>query len=211
MGKTKEHIAATHLRTFGRDTEISDPEYVRAQAVLEDLKHRQRLLYYVGIGVMTNAEFEKIHEIENKEQIERDQKIQSLRDRIAKSQDREEVALLRLQLEGMYSDRPQPTPLAIERQKQRDKEEEEHRQRRLEREGGRPFFDGRYPSLTQREEDSLVKLREMLEDESDRDEVLRIRDQMKAIKAAAVERENEEHERIVRDSRRRDSRREPRR
>jgi len=121
------------------------------------------------------------------------------------------VALLRLQLEGMYSDRPQPTPLAIERQKQRDKEEEEHRQRRLEREGGRPFFDGRYPSLTQREEDSLVKLREMLEDESDRDEVLRIRDQMKAIKDAAVERENEEHERIVRESRRRDSRREPRR
>ena len=56
--------------------------------------------------------------------------------------------------QGMYSDRPEPTPLAIEAQKRRDKEEEEHRQRRLEREGGRPFFDGRYPSLTQREEDS---------------------------------------------------------
>merc|ERR1712037_1006476 len=119
-------------------------------------------------------------------------------------------ALLQLQLEGMYSDRPEPTPLAIEAQKRQDKEEEEHRQRRLEREGGRPFFDGRYPSLTQREEDSLVKLREKL-DESDRDEVLRIRDQMKAIKDAAVERENEEHQRIVRESRRRDSRREPRR
>ena len=72
--------------------------------------------------------------------------------------------------QGMYSDRPEPTPLAIEAQKRRDKEEEEHRQRRLEREGGRPFFDGRYPSLTQREEDSrksghgvLVALNRQLE------------------------------------------------
>jgi len=252
--RTKTQIAATHLRTFGRGTDLSDPEYVRAQAVLEDLKHRQKLLHYVGLGVMTNAEFEKVaeiqagltdiqirhhfvtkdraihtmkldaqrlgeewakimdpikdaaHKIQNKEREEWDAKIQSLRERIAASRDREEVALLRLQLEGMYADRPQPTALAIANAKKREKEEAEHRRRRMEREGGDRFVDGRYPSLTAREEDSIIKLRQRLEKATDRDEVRRIRDQMKAIKDDAVERENQEHARIVRESRRREGR-----
>lgn len=255
--RTKTHIAATHLRTFGRGTDLSDPEYVRAQAVLEDLKHRQKLLHYVGLGVMTNAEFEKVaeiqagltdiqirhhfvtkdreihkmkldaqslgeewakimdpikdaaHKIANKEKIEREAKIQSLRERIAASRDREEIALLHLQLEGMYSDRPQPTALAIANEKKREKEEKEHRRQRLAREGGERFFDGRYPSLTKREEDSLIKLRQRLEKATDREEVTAIRGQMKLIKDEAVERENQEHARIVRESRRRE-RREPR-
>lgn len=248
--QTKAHIAATHLRAFGRDVEISDPEYVKAQAAFEDLKHRQKLIHYVGLGVMTNAQFEKVaeiqagitdiqirhhfvterrevhkmkldaqrlraewdklmdpikdaaHKIDNKEKIERDNKIKDLRQRIATSKDREEVALLRLQLEGMYADRPQPTPLAIEAEKRRAAVEREYRRRKLAREGGQGFFDGRYPTLTDREEDSLIKLREKLEQATDRDQVRRIRDQMKAIKDEAVERENREHARIVRESRR---------
>jgi len=198
----REIIAATHLRTFGHDTDIADPAFVKAQAALEDIRHRKRLLHYVGLGVMTNAEFEKIaeiqaglddiqirhhfvtshreihqmkldaqrleeeweemmepikhaaHEIENKDVNDRDKEIRSLRDRIASSGDREEVALLRLQLEGMYADRPQPTPLAIEIRKRREKEKKAHARKRLQREGANKFFDGRYPKLTEREEDS---------------------------------------------------------
>ena len=58
----------------------------------------------------------------------------------------------------MYADRPEPTPLAIEAQKRRAAEEREYRRRKLAREGGQGFFDGRYPTLTDREEDSC-KLR----------------------------------------------------
>ena len=77
-------------RAFGRDVDISDPDYVKAQAAFEDLKHRQKLIHYLvrqlifysihiqckylsvcfacwwtqGLGVMTNAQYEKVAEIQ---------------------------------------------------------------------------------------------------------------------------------------------------
>ena len=114
----------------------------------------------------------------------------------------------------MYADRPQPTPLAIEAEKRRAAVEREYRRRKLAREGGQGFFDGRYPTLTDREEDSrkslsggcgggngvstlhcgltgltertliVIKLREKLEKATDRDQVRRIRDQMKVLEGA---------------------------
>ena len=36
--------------TFGRDTEISNPEYAKAQVALEDIQYHQKLLHYVVSG-----------------------------------------------------------------------------------------------------------------------------------------------------------------
>ena len=45
--------------TFGRETAISDPKYVRAQVVLEDLQYRQKLLRYVVSGTSFSESIRK--------------------------------------------------------------------------------------------------------------------------------------------------------